>query len=347
MNHSPLEAAPLIALSQQESSQYFERSIYKCQSELKQVAQHANMAIGITDHQGTLRWTWSSQLMRNAAEHVNFIAGGHWSTQAVGRNAIGLALNQHRASCVNSHENHMHSVRDWVCYAAPIVDPLTGKCHGILNLSTKSQHHNSLGLLAVEHCANIVQQAIRTEQNNLLYLKGLGTPYALFNGQLLTLTHRQLEILCILALHPDGLHLEDLHQALYGERPVSSKTLKSELSQLRLLLPESIDSRPYRLVCEVQSDFLAAEMSLNAGLITSTFDLYQGGFMNKSESPIINTWRECFDARLSHFIYQMQDIDILFKVLSRAPERIDAAQRLYELLPTEHPYRERIKLLIH
>ena len=40
------------------------------------------------------------------------------------------------------------------------------------------------------------------------------------------LSHRQIEILCILALHPHGIGLEELHYALYGERIVSLKNPK-------------------------------------------------------------------------------------------------------------------------
>ena len=63
--------------------------------------------------------------------------------------------------------------------------------------------------------------------------------------------------------------------------------------------------------------------------------LYKGSFLAKSESPLLTTWRNCFDARLSHLIYQMQDIDQLSRIISRVPDRIDAIQRLSELLPKD------------
>ena len=118
----------------------------------------------------------------------------------------------------------------------------------------------------------------------MLYLKVFGTPKVQFNQQLLTLTHRQIEILCILVLHPEGINLDELHYALYGDRDISEKTLKAEMSQLRTLLPNCILSRPYKLVCEIQTDFTRAEQSLNTGFLASTFSLYKGSFLAKSES---------------------------------------------------------------
>ncbi|MDQ8936687.1 transcriptional regulator [Acinetobacter rudis] len=346
VNLESVQAAPLLKLPQEEQPSLFRRSLRHHQRELLKIAKDAGMAIGITDHQGTLLWTWSSQQMLSSAEQAHFVEGGHWSTQAVGTNAIGLALNNHVSSCVYSHENQMQSVRDWVCYAAPIVDPVSGQFHGIINLSTKYKKHTSLGVLAVERCAELLKEAIQFEQKNVLYIKALGTPQVLFNQQILPLTHRQIEILSILAIKPEGIALNELHAALYGDRNVSEKTLKAELSQLRTLLPDCIMSRPYKLSCEVQCDFLSAERSLDAGFLASTFSLYKGSFLVKSESPILSTWRECFDARLSHLIYQMQDIDPLLKLVGRIPEQVDAIYRLLELLPSDSLQRVRIEKLL-
>lgn len=160
------------------------------------------------------------------------------------------------------------------------------------------------------------------------------------------MSHRQIEILCILALNPHGIGLEELHYALYGERSVSLKTLKAELSQLRSLLPHSIEPRIYRLSCEVQCDFLSAEQSLNANLISSTFSLYKGSFLSKSESPLLSTWRHCFDARLSQLIYQIKDIDQLLRIIGQTHDRIDAVQRLLELLPQDSIHRNYFSNLI-
>lgn len=338
-NMNSINAAPLVSIPMEQDQSLFHRSIQHHYADLLTIAKHAEMAIGLTDHHGTLLWTWSSSAMRSAAEQVHFIEGGHWSTQAVGTNAIGMTLNSQRSSCVYSHENQMNSVRDWVCYAAPIWDPTSGQFHGVINLSSKYKKHTPLGLLAVERCADLIQDAIKFEKQNFLYIKALGSPWVQFNGQNLNLTQRQIEILCILVLHPYGITLDELHDALYGERQISLKTLKAELSQLRFLLPDCIETRIYRLRCEYQCDFLRAEQALNADLIASTFALYQGSFLAKSESPYLSNWRHCFDARLSQLIYQIEDINQLLRIIGQSHERLDAVQRLLELLPTDSKHR--------
>ena len=64
------------------------------------IAEDADMAIGVTDPHGNFTLDMGSTPMRSSAEQVHFVEGGQWSTQAVGQNAIGLALNTHSASCV-------------------------------------------------------------------------------------------------------------------------------------------------------------------------------------------------------------------------------------------------------
>ena len=71
----------------------------------------------------------------------------------------------------------------------------------------------------------------------------------------MVLTPRQIEILTILALCPQGMTLDTLHQALYGERKVSVGTLKAEMSQLRDLLGGMLGSRPYRILAHIEVDF--------------------------------------------------------------------------------------------
>ena len=54
-------------------------------------------------------------------------------------------------------------------------------------------------------------------------------------------------MLALLALHPEGLSLEQLHALVYGDQAVTFSTLKAEVSHLRSALGGQLASRPYRL----------------------------------------------------------------------------------------------------
>ena len=329
-------AAPLLSLAQKQPSA-LDIALQYCGNDLKHVAEQSSMVIAVGDVGSTIIWTAASQQMRSAAERVHFVEGGQWGEEMVGTNALALSIKTRQSSCVFSNEHYMQSVQDWVCYAAPIIDPHSRQLLGVIDLSTTWTNHNSLGILAAERCASIIQTALQEQQRQQLYIRAFSIPQVLFNGKNLVLTPRQIEILSILALCPQGLNLETLHQALYGERKVSIGTLKAEMSQLRDVLGGMLGSRPYRLLAHVEADFLQAENALDSGYVSSALQLYTGVFLAKTESPFLCAWRDCLESRLSDAIFKAKETDMLLKHVARFPEAIDAVERLIELLPTDHP----------
>lgn len=331
-------AAPLLSQNKKNKSS-LDLALETCSDELSHIAEQSSMVIAVGDVGSTIIWTASSNQMQSAAEKVHFIAGGQWAEDMVGTNALALSLKTQQSSCVFSNEHYMESIHDWVCYAAPILDPYSKQVLGVVDLSTTWKKHNTLGVLAAERCASIIQTALIEQQRQRLYIRAFATPQIIFNHKSLVLTPRQVEILVILALCPNGLNLENLHQALYGERKVSIGTLKAEMSQLRDILGGMLGSRPYRLLADVEADFLSAEQALDAGYVASALQLYKGVFLSKTESPFLCAWRDCLESRLSDAIFKTKETDLLLKHVAHFPEAIDAVERLMELFPSEHPAR--------
>ncbi len=330
-------AAPLADSRAHKTPTALEIALSHCAEDLRHIAEQSSMVLAVGDVGSTIIWSASSQQMRSAAERVHFVEGGQWREELVGTNALALSLKTQQSSCVFSNEHFMSSVHDWVCYAAPILDPYSKQVLGVIDLSTTWNQHNSLGLLAAERCAAILQSALLEHQKQQLYIRAFAVPQVLFNGKTLVLTPRQIEILTILALCPQGMNLDHLHQALYGERKVSMGTLKAEMSQLREVLGGMLGSRPYRLLVNIEADFLQAERALDAGYIDSALKLCSGIFLAKTESPFLCAWRACLESRLSEVIFKANEADALLKHVAHFPEAIDAVERLIELLPAEHP----------
>lgn len=313
-----------------------------CEDELKHIADQSSMVLAVGDVGSTIIWSAASKQMRSAAEQVHFIEGGQWREDLVGTNALALTLKTQQSSCVFSNEHYMESIQDWVCYAAPVVDQSTHQILGVIDLSTVWKKHNSLGLLAAERCASIIQNALLDLGQHNIYIRGFSSPQVLINGKVIVLTPRQIEILCILALCPTGLNLEQLHQALYGERKISMGTLKAEMSQIKDILGDLIISRPYRFQAIVEADFLHVESALDAGYLEAALKQFNGAFLAKTESPFLCTWRDCIESRLSEAIFNAQNTDILLKHLAHYPEAVDALERLLELVPNDHPAHHKI-----
>lgn len=329
-------AAPMLPVARQ-APNALQQALTHCAEDLKHIAQQSSMVVAIGDVGSTIIWTASSQQMQRAAESVHFMEGGQWKEELVGTNALALSLKTQQSSCVFSNEHYMASIHDWVCYAAPIIDPYSKQILGVIDLSTTWKNHNSLGLLAAERCASIIQSALQEQYKQQLYIRAFSASQVLFNGKVLVMTPRQIEILTILALCPQGMTLDTLHQALYGERKVSIGTLKAEMSQLRDVLGGMLGSRPYRILANVEADFLLAEQALDAGYTESALKLCSGVFLAKTESPFLCAWRDCLESRLSDAIFKANETDVLLRHVARFPEAIDAVERLIELMPKHHP----------
>jgi hypothetical protein len=274
-------------------------AVRQLEPQLQAAADDGELVVAVTDPDARIMWTYGGAVMRSKAEKVNFVPGGRWDEASVGTNALDLALRLGRAATVYSAEHFSSCVHGWVCWAAPVYDPRTGRQLGVLDLSTTWDRSHPIGLATAGALAGLLGRELRgtvvaagaqdgpCSYPGLLDLKLLGQPGAQLNGARLRLTRRQIEILALLALNPDGLDLAELHARLYGDRPVSQGTLKAEMSQLRAALGGRLESRPYRIGLDVRCDVTDVLHRLRAGDVAGAMERYGGELLPGSESPAL------------------------------------------------------------
>jgi hypothetical protein len=187
-------------------------------------------------------------------------------------------------------------VHGWVCWAAPVHDPVTGRQLGVIDLSTTWERTHPIGLATARVMARLIETALPLTNASTpagagdgagsgLSLSLLGSAKAFLDGQRLLLNRRQTEILALLALSPSGLSLEHLHADLYGDERVSPSTLKAEVSHLRSTLGGRLSSRPYRLEMEVRTDVDEVLRRLRHGDVGGAVDAYGGDLLPGTNSP--------------------------------------------------------------
>lgn len=264
--------------------------------DLRRTAEDGDLVVAVTDQQTRLLWTYGGRVMRRKAESVNFVAGGRWDEHSIGVNALNLAARQDRPAMVFSAEHYAPLVHGWVCWAAPVHDPGTGRQLGVIDLSTTWDRTHPIGLATARVLARLIETALpptATVQDATaptgsvqgLELSLLGSAEAFLDGQRLLLNRRQTEILALLALAPAGLSLEHLHADLYGDERVTSSTLKAEVSHLRAALGGRLSSRPYRLEVEVSTDVDEVLRMLRAGDVRGAVARYGGDLLPGTNSP--------------------------------------------------------------
>jgi len=273
--------------------------------ELGRLATGEDYIAAVTDGTGHIIWSAAGRSMARLAEQVNFVRGASWDESAAGTNAPGLALHTGKPATVFATEHWCEAVQDWVCYAAPIRAP-SGLLVGVLDLSTIWRRASPLALTTVTAMARLVEQQLLSSPATApveLRLEVLGHPSAALQGQPLRLSQRQFEILVILAARQKAT-FEELHDLLYGDRPVTRATLKAEISHLRQLLGGAIESRPYRLTLSVEADVLDTLQAVRHGDLEGALRRYAGQLLPNSESPFIIELRHHLDVSVRAAVLQ-------------------------------------------
>ncbi len=274
-------------------------AVERVESELRRTAEDGDLVVAVTDAETRILWTYGGRVMRRKAETVNFVPGGRWDDTSVGTNALDLATRHDAPSMVFSAEHYAPIVHNWVCWAAPVHDPVSGEQLGVIDLSTTWDKSHPIGLATARVMARLIETAMPLSRQHPtldgperrqvpgLDLTLLGAAEAHLDGSRLLLNRRQTEILALLALNPGGLSLEQLHALLYGDQAITFSTLKAEVSHLRSAVQGQLASRPYRLTMPVSIDVNEVLRLLRGGQVRAAVAAYGGDLMPGTESPAL------------------------------------------------------------
>jgi transcriptional regulator of acetoin/glycerol metabolism len=321
-------------------------AVMRVQDELRRTAEDGDLVIAVTDDQTRILWTYGGRVMRRKAETVNFVPGGRWDERSVGTNALAIAGRTAAPSMVFSAEHYAEVVHNWVCWAAPVFDPVTGRSLGVIDLSTTWDRTHPIGLATARVMARLIEGALPTDRRGVLAagpdepgltLTLLGTAEVWLDGQRLLLNRRQTEILALLALHPAGLSVEHLHSLLYGDSAVTTSTLKAEVSHLRAALSGQLSSRPYRLTMPVATDVEEVQRLLRRGDVRAAVRAYGGDLLPGTESPALVQMGDYLAVSVREALLAHPDPDAVLRYSDLAPYDTAVVEACLASLPVHHP----------
>ncbi len=333
VSHAPLADEGETAAYWRDSP--LQTAVERVESELRRTAEDGDLVVAVTDPETRILWTYGGRVMRRKAEQVNFVPGGRWDDESVGTNALDLATRLGAPAMVFSAEHYAPIVHNWVCWAAPVHDPVSGRALGVVDLSTTWDRTHPIGVATARVLARLVETALpRTGAGALaevthdpgLVLTLLGTAEARLDGQRLLLNRRQSEILALLALHPEGLSLERLHALLYGDQAITFSTLKAEVSHLRTALGGQLSSRPYRLLMPVATDVEHVLALLRRGRVAAAVEAYGGDLLPGTDSPALGELAEYVAVALREALLADPDPDAVVSYSERAPYDVEVLE---------------------
>ncbi|WP_340537116.1 transcriptional regulator [Nocardioides sp. GXZ039] len=331
-------------------------AVERVESDLRRTAQDGDLVLAVTDPDTRILWTYGGRIMRRKAETVNFVAGAHWDDESAGTNALDLANRTDGPAMVFSAEHYAPMVHNWVCWAAPVHDPATGQQLGVIDLSTTWDRSHPIGLATARMMARLIENALPHSRHHPtaagptsdpddtgdpgLVFTLLGTAEARLDGRRLVLNRRQTEVLALLALHPEGLSLEQLHALLYGDQAVTFSTLKAEVSHLRSALGGQLSSRPYRLLMPIETDVEHLLALLRRGRVAEAVECYGGDLLPGTNSPALTELGEYVAVAVREALLETPDPDAVLRYAERAPYDTAVVERCLAVLGERaHPAR--------
>jgi hypothetical protein len=182
----------------------------------------------------------------------------------------------------------------------------------------------------------------RSAPSSRLHLKLLGRERgeAELEGAKVALRGRHAEILTLLCSHADGLSSEELSLGVYGFGDRVG-AVRVEISRLRKLLGDCIETEQYRLRPGVSSDVAQVCGLLHRGDVREAAARYPGPLLPRSTAPGVIREREALEGWMRQSVMSSGDRDALWEWLQTSSGSFDlpAWQRLLANLAFQDPRR--------
>jgi hypothetical protein len=300
----------------------------------------SGVMVAISAADGTLLWVEGDAAACREAEAMNFVPGADWSERGAGTNAPGTALALDAELQIRGTEHFSRLVQPWSCTAVPVHDPGTGALIGAIDLTggLEVATPQTLALVratvvAVENHLALLRftdprpAAPQTSRPRLTVLGAERPGWQVTDDyghvRLTSLTGRHADILALLSRHPEGLSADHLAMLL-DDKELDVVTIRAELSRLRKVVgPELIASRPYRLRSPIASDLGAVFDALAIGDVRAALDEYTGPLLSHSVSPAIARLRTELSTGLRSAVVATGSVGLLRRWLELPESRDD------------------------
>jgi hypothetical protein len=311
----------------------------------------ARHVVAVADADANLLWVRGESRAVEQARDMHFEEGAAWSESAAGTNAVGTAAALDHAVQIFSAEHLVAAVHPWTCSAAPIHDPFTGELIGVVDLTAdlRTAHPHTLSLAAL--AAQAAETKLRADGMERprqrapragIKLRLLGhAPSATLRSGIIEPGLRSLELLAVLAMHPEGLTAEQLALALYGESG-KTVTIRAQVHRVRSRLGETIvQTNPYRLRERFHGDWMHVSKLIAAGEPAAALRSYRGPLLPASDAPAIVETRLLLEESLRRSVLTTADPVLLAEWLAHpaGADDLAAARALVAVLPSGDPRR--------
>ncbi len=313
------------------------------------LASDGDHLMAVCDAGGRLLWVEGTASVLRGAEAMNFVPGARWDEAHAGTNAPGTALAVDHPLQIFATEHFTRPVQRWTCAAAPIHDPVTGKLLGAIDVTGGDHLANphslalvrATALAAEAYLGRLGEPPDRPATVTTVTTLGRDEAVLTIGGRRVRLGRRHSELLVLLLEHPEGRTGDQLSLDLYAD-DLNPVTVRAELSRLRRTLgPQVLDSRPYRLLTDVDADFVAVRRLLAAGRTAEALNAYAGPLLPSSDAPGVVRLRRAVENEMRTAVLASGDTRLVSSWVGSlwGADDLQAWESYATLLPASSPTR--------
>ena len=116
---------------------------------------HTNHVLLLCNNEGVIMEGYGEpSTLSHLADSANATEGAVWSERWAGTNAIGTSIYLKQPVQIFSTEHFAHGCHEWVCSAAPIMNPITNELLGVVNLSTTATRFQPTSMIKAIEIVN-------------------------------------------------------------------------------------------------------------------------------------------------------------------------------------------------
>ena len=245
------------------------------------------------------------------AEAISFVEGARWDEEHAGTNAPGTALRLDAPVTIKAAEHFVRPVQRWSCAAAPIHDPVTRRILGVVDVTGGDDIGSPQTIAMIRAAARMAESELACLDSGRQARRDGGPGARLAPGRSgpprarppaparpgaarrggergqrsLRLSPRHSEIVVVLAGRPDGVSGDELATLLVPRGRHVQHPAGGDGAAAGTTRRQALASRPYRLTCDVSSDWVAVSALLAAGDVTAALRGYHGPLLPPSEAP--------------------------------------------------------------
>lgn len=140
----------------------FARIAIPLMNDMAELLAGSETCLAMANGAANVLWRWAPDShLRTALDEAGLLVGHSFNEEFIGTNAVGTSLEIGRTASIRSEEHFREAFHPFNCVATPVIDPITHRALGTVNLTWPPGHAEIAVVPLVQKMAREVQAALR------------------------------------------------------------------------------------------------------------------------------------------------------------------------------------------